>query len=113
MGRMKSLHVQDAPARATRGTIGTRLSMRSTAPTSEDRHPPSHHPPPPPPPAMPLLTRANLQQYVGHPIGSSSGGEVPQSRIDAFAECTEDRQWIHVDVERAKSESPFGAPIAH
>ena len=62
---------------------------------------------------MPLLNRDNLQQYVGQPIGSSSWVEVPQSRIDAFAECTEDRQWIHIDVERAKSESPFGAPVAH
>lgn len=62
---------------------------------------------------MPLLNRDNLQQYVGQSIGSSSWVEVPQSRIDAFADCTEDRQWIHIDVERAKSESPFGAPVAH
>lgn len=62
---------------------------------------------------MPLLNRDNLQQCVGQSIGSSSWVEVPQSRIDAFADCTEDRQWIHIDVERAKSESPFGAPVAH
>ena len=62
---------------------------------------------------MPLLNRENLQQYVGQSIGTSSWVEVPQSRIDAFAECTEDRQWIHIDVERAKRESPFGAPVAH
>ena len=36
-----------------------------------------------------------------------------QDRIDRFAECTGDRQWIHVDVERARRESPFGGPIAH
>ncbi|MGH0038429.1 MAG: MaoC family dehydratase [Myxococcota bacterium] len=39
--------------------------------------------------------------------------EVSQETIDQFAELTGDRQWIHVDVERAKRESPFGAPIAH
>ena len=38
---------------------------------------------------------------------------VDQKRIDGFAEITGDRQWIHIDVERAKKESPFGAPIAH
>ncbi len=39
--------------------------------------------------------------------------EVTQQKIDAFAELTGDRQWIHVDVERATRESPFGGPIAH
>lgn len=39
--------------------------------------------------------------------------EVTQQMIDQFAELTGDRQWIHVDVERAKKESPFGGPIAH
>ena len=38
---------------------------------------------------------------------------VDQFRIDAFASCTGDHQWIHVDVERAKRESPYGGPIAH
>ena len=39
--------------------------------------------------------------------------EVSQDLIDGFAELTGDRQWIHIDVERAKAESPFGGPIAH
>jgi acyl dehydratase len=39
--------------------------------------------------------------------------EVTQELIDGFADLTGDRQWIHVDVERAKAESPFGGPIAH
>jgi hypothetical protein len=39
--------------------------------------------------------------------------EITQSMIDRFAELTGDRQWIHVDVERCKRESPFGGPIAH
>jgi acyl dehydratase len=38
---------------------------------------------------------------------------VEQSRINQFAECSGDRQWIHTDVERAKRESPYRAPIAH
>lgn len=62
---------------------------------------------------MPLLTKDNLQQLVGQSIGTSSWVDVTQARIDAFADCTEDRQWIHIDVERAKRESPFGGPIAH
>ena len=39
--------------------------------------------------------------------------EVTQAMIDGFAELTGDHQWIHIDVERAKKESPFGGPIAH
>jgi hypothetical protein len=38
---------------------------------------------------------------------------ITQEMIDAFAELTGDRQWIHVDVERARRESPFGGPVAH
>lgn len=62
---------------------------------------------------MTTLTFDNLRDFVGRAVGTSSWVEVPQSRIDAFADCTEDRQWIHVDTERAKRESPFGAPVAH
>ncbi|UUX95462.1 MaoC family dehydratase [Aquabacterium sp. J223] len=54
----------------------------------------------------------DLQARVGQPIGSSDWFTVDQARIDAFAECTEDRQWIHVDPERARA-SPFGTTIAH
>jgi acyl dehydratase len=39
--------------------------------------------------------------------------EITQERVNLFAEATGDHQWIHVDVERAKKESPFGGPIAH
>ncbi|KQX94819.1 MaoC family dehydratase [Variovorax sp. Root473] len=62
---------------------------------------------------MPLLNQDNLLDLVGQSIGTSSWIKVEQSRIDAFAECTGDRQWIHIDVERARRESPFGAPVAH
>jgi acyl dehydratase len=48
----------------------------------------------------------------GLELGPSRWFDVPQERIDAFAELTEDRQWIHVDPERA-AESPFGTTVAH
>lgn len=50
---------------------------------------------------------------VGQEIGVSSWHVVDQQRIDAFADATEDHQFIHVDAERAKRETPFGGTIAH
>jgi acyl dehydratase len=58
-------------------------------------------------------TLATLSQWVGKELGVSQWVTVDQARIDAFADCTGDRQWIHVDVERAAKESPFGTTIAH
>jgi acyl dehydratase len=54
-----------------------------------------------------------LESFVGREIGVSGWLVVDQKRIDEFAECTGDRQWIHVDVERAMRESPYGGTIAH
>ena len=54
-----------------------------------------------------------IHQFVGRELGVSDWLTVDQERIDQFAACTGDHQWIHVDVERARRESPFGAPIAH
>lgn len=54
-----------------------------------------------------------LREFVGHELGVSSWHTIDQDRIDAFASCTDDHQWIHVDVERAKREGPFGGTIAH
>jgi acyl dehydratase len=54
-----------------------------------------------------------LQGLVGESIGPSEWREVTQEMIDSFAELSGDDQWIHVDVERAKTESPFGTTIAH
>lgn len=62
---------------------------------------------------MSNLTIAGLGERVGHELGLSDWVAIDQPRIDAFASCTGDRQWIHVDVERAKRESPFRGPIAH
>lgn len=56
---------------------------------------------------------ATIDSCVGRELGVSDWVTVDQPRIDAFAACTGDRQWIHVDVERAKRESPFGGTIAH
>ncbi|BBZ70332.1 MaoC family dehydratase [Mycobacterium paraseoulense] len=52
-------------------------------------------------------------EAIGAELGVSQWFEVEQSRIDEFADVTMDHQWIHVDVERAKTESPYGATIAH
>ena len=62
---------------------------------------------------MAELTFDTMQEMVGKELGVSSWITVDQKMIDAFAETTMDRQWIHIDVERAKKESPFGAPVAH
>lgn len=58
------------------------------------------------------VTLADLPALAGTEIGTSDWVDIPQSRIDAFADATEDHQWIHVDPVRA-ADGPFGAPIAH
>ena len=62
---------------------------------------------------MSALTIAGLNERIGKELGVSEWVRIDQGRINAFAECTGDHQWIHVDVERTKRESPFGGPIAH
>jgi len=54
-----------------------------------------------------------VQQFVGRELGVSAWITIDQARINEFAECTNDHQWIHVDVERSNRESPFGTTIAH
>ena len=54
-----------------------------------------------------------LQALLGNKIGPSEWREVTQEHIDTFADLSGDHQWIHVDVERAKNESPFGTTVAH
>jgi len=63
--------------------------------------------------AIPGYSMTTLGEFTGREIGVSGWITVDQQRIDAFAECTGDRQWIHVDVERARRESPYGGTIAH
>jgi acyl dehydratase len=58
-------------------------------------------------------TIAELPGLVGQELGTSDWYEVTQEAVNQFADATNDHQWIHVDVERAKAESPYGGPIAH
>lgn len=63
--------------------------------------------------AIPGYKLATVGEFVGKELGVSSWHAIDQDRINAFAECTGDHQWIHVDVDRSKRESPFGGTIAH
>ena len=54
-----------------------------------------------------------LKEFVGREIGVTEWLSLTQKRIEQFAEATEDRQWIHLDRERASRESPYGTTIAH
>lgn len=54
-----------------------------------------------------------LRSLVGQEVGVGDWLEVTQERINLFADATGDHQWIHIDVERAKKETPFGNTIAH
>ena len=55
----------------------------------------------------------DFEQWVGKQLGISDYLEIPQERINLFADATLDHQWIHVDTERAKVESPFKSTIVH
>ncbi|AXI44955.1 Nodulation protein N [Sulfitobacter sp. SK012] len=61
---------------------------------------------------MLVITRAHLLEAVGTELGCSEWFAVEQARIDAFAEVTEDRQFIHIDPERA-AHTVFGGTVAH
>jgi acyl dehydratase len=56
---------------------------------------------------------ADLAKHVGEEIGVSSWIALDQTRINEFAHCTGDHQWIHLDRERAAREGPFGGTVAH
>jgi acyl dehydratase len=62
---------------------------------------------------MPAIAMASLHQHVDEELGVSEWLEITQQRIDAFADATDDRQWIHVDGARAALESPLNTTIAH
>ncbi|MCG8697848.1 MAG: MaoC family dehydratase [Bacteroidales bacterium] len=55
----------------------------------------------------------DLEAFLGKEIGLSEYHTITQDQINKFADATIDHQWIHVDPERAKDESPFGSTIAH
>ncbi len=54
-----------------------------------------------------------FEQYVGKELGTSDYHKVTQEQINQFADATLDHQWIHVDTERVKTDSPYKATIAH
>ena len=56
---------------------------------------------------------SEMQSLVGQELGVSDWHLVTQQEINTFAEATHDHQWIHVDPDRCRRESPFGGPIAH
>jgi acyl dehydratase len=58
-------------------------------------------------------TMAELPSLKGQELGTSEWIEIFQDRVNTFADATDDHQWIHVDVDRAKRESPFHGPVAH
>ena len=62
---------------------------------------------------MSALTMQNIAEKVGQELGVTDWTTLDQPRIQTFADCTGDRQWIHIDVERSRKESPFGGPVAH
>lgn len=64
-------------------------------------------------PAREITSVEELRLLTGQEVAVSDWFEVTQDRIDLFAEATGDHQWIHIDVERAKAESPYGTTIAH
>ena len=64
-------------------------------------------------PPLVLKSFDDLKDFVGREINVTDWFEITQDRILKFAKATEDRQWIHLDLARAKDESPYGATIAH
>ena len=64
-------------------------------------------------PAREITSLEELRSLVGQEVAVGDWFEVTQDRINQFAEATGDHQWIHLDAERAKTESPYGTTIAH
>lgn len=64
-------------------------------------------------PRRELETPNDLRELVGQEVAVTDWLEVTQARIEQFAEATGDQQWIHTDVERCRTESPYGTTIAH
>ncbi|WP_421857186.1 MaoC family dehydratase [Oricola sp.] len=62
---------------------------------------------------MTTISIDDIPGAIGSEIGRSEWRTVTQPMIDAFAEATDDHQWIHLDAERAAAETPFGGTIAH
>jgi acyl dehydratase len=64
-------------------------------------------------PTLQLQSPRDLRDKIGQEVVVSDWLEISQERIDQFAEVTDDRQWIHIDVERARRDSPYHSTVAH
>ncbi len=64
-------------------------------------------------PSLVLESLQSLKDHVGREIATTAWLTITQERIQQFADATDDHQWIHIDPERARRESPYGATIAH
>ena len=60
-----------------------------------------------------IASLVELKKLVGQEVAVSDWVEISQERVNLFAEATGDHQWIHLDVERSRKESPYGGTIAH
>ena len=60
-----------------------------------------------------IASLAELKSLIGQEVALSDWLEITQDRVNRFADATGDHQWIHLDVERARKESPYGTTIAH
>jgi acyl dehydratase len=63
--------------------------------------------------ALIVANASALKQHLNSEVAVTDYVEIDQARIDAFASLTEDWQWIHIDPERARRESPYGGTVAH
>lgn len=62
---------------------------------------------------MKTITVDDIPAAIGTEVGRSEWHAITQEKINAFADATDDHQWIHLDAERAAAETPFGGTIAH
>ena len=60
-----------------------------------------------------IASLAALKELIGQEVAVSNWVDITQERVNQFAEATGDRQWIHIDVERSRKESPYGGTVAH
>lgn len=60
-----------------------------------------------------IASLAALKDLIGQEVAVSNWVDITQERVNQFAEATGDRQWIHIDVERSRKESPYGGTVAH
>ncbi|OGQ55817.1 MAG: dehydratase [Deltaproteobacteria bacterium RIFCSPLOWO2_02_FULL_53_8] len=60
-----------------------------------------------------IASLAELKELVGQEVAVSDWVDITQERVNLFADATGDHQWIHIDVERSRKESPFGGTVAH